>query len=88
MKIDLHPEFKKSYKKRIAKIPNLIERTAQRIELFQNDHSNPILKDHVLKGKKHNLKAFSITGDIRIIYLQTSEDAVIFLDIGTHNQVY
>lgn len=88
MIIRLHPNFKKSYKNRIVSNPKLVAKTAERIKLFQTDPSNPILKDHSLKGLRKNFRAFSITGDIRLIYSPAAKDSVIFLDIGTHNQVY
>jgi len=47
-----------------------------------------LLKDHPLTGKKQGLRAFSITGDVRIVYHFVSDDFVEFLDIGSHNQVY
>ena len=88
MKIRLYRSFKKSYKSRVASHKNLAQRTADRIALFKSDRLNLILKDHALSGAKREFRAFSITGDIRIIYLPVSEDEVIFIDIGTHNQVY
>ncbi len=88
MKIELHPYFKKSYKKRISNNPKLVLKTAQRINLFQENSDEPILRDHQLKGSKNNLRSFSVTGDIRIVYMKISEEHIILLDIGTHNQVY
>lgn len=88
MKIDLHPSYKKSYKKRITNNYNLNSKTVARVKLFQQDPTNPLLKDHQLQGEKSNLRAFWITGDIRIVYLPVSKDYVIFIDIGSHNQVY
>lgn len=88
MNIEPHPQFTKSYKKRIVKNAKLAKKVAQRIALFQEDSSNPLLRDHALVGKKSHLRAFWITGDIRIVYLPVSKEEVIFLDIGSHNQVY
>lgn len=88
MKIKLYRGFKKAYKVRIASNQKLAHKTAQKIILFKYDSKDPILKDHGLSGAKRGLRAFSITGDIRIVYLPVSEDEVIFLDIGSHNQVY
>lgn len=88
MKIELHPSFKKAYKKHVATNKNLLKRTEERLLLFQKDPTNPILKDHQLKGAKRKFRSFSITGDIRIVYLSISEGHAILLDIGTHNQVY
>lgn len=88
MNTKLHPQFKKSYKKRIANNAKLVKRVAERIELFQKDPTNPLLKDHVLTGEKSHLRAFWVTGDIRIVYFPVSSEGSLLLDIGSHNQVY
>lgn len=86
--IKTHPEFVKSYRKRIENNSKLIKKVAERIKLFKAYPQNPLLKDHALFGKKCHLRAFWITGDIRITYFPISKDEVIFMDIGSHNQVY
>ncbi|MEK7559455.1 MAG: type II toxin-antitoxin system mRNA interferase toxin, RelE/StbE family [Patescibacteria group bacterium] len=88
MKIELHPDFKKSYRKRIKNNSKLVTKTKDRIEIYRENPSNSILKDHALKGSGNSIRAFSITGDFRIIYKRISKDHILFLDIGTHNQVY
>ena len=88
MKIERHTTFKKSFKKRIAPNKKLVNRMSQRIKLFLVDPKNPILRDHKLKGGKITARSFSVTGDIRIVYKRFSSNHVVFLDIGTHNQVY
>lgn len=88
MKIKLHSGFKKVFKIRIAPNKKLVLQTEERIALFQTNHENPILKDHGLIGAKRKLRAFSVSGDIRIVYLPISQMEVIFIDIGSHNQVY
>ena len=88
IQIELHHSFVKSFDKRIKSNPKLVTKTQKRIELFKNNPANQILKDHQLIGPKHNFRAFSITGDIRIVYYQKSDKFVVFLDIGSHNQVY
>ena len=88
MIIDLHPSYKKSFKKRIAKNPKLVSQVGERVKLFQQNPNDPILHNHQLIGVKKDLSSFSITGNIRIIYILISKDKAIFLDIGSHNQVY
>jgi addiction module RelE/StbE family toxin len=88
MKINLHPQFKKSYKSRIATNKKLVKQTEARITIFKDSPKNPLLKDHGLTGAKKELRAFSVAGDIRIVYLPVSAHEVTFLDIGSHNQVY
>ncbi len=88
MQTELHPQFIKAYRKRIAKNKKLIQKVSERIDLFKMDSANPLLKDHVLVGKKSHLRAFWVSGDIRIVYSPVSKDQVLFVDIGSHNQVY
>ena len=58
-----------------------------RIVMFLAGQRGTPLNDHALSGNLQGKRAFSITGDIRVIYVEL-EDRLIFLDIGTHNQVY
>lgn len=88
MKVKFHHRFKKVYKIRIASNKKLVQQTTARMLLFKTNPKNPSLKDHGLSGAKRNLRAFSITGDIRIVYMPISGNEVIFMDIGSHNQVY
>lgn len=80
-------KFKKNYKKRIQGNPSLDKRFEERYLLFLQNPSNPILQDHPLKGNKLGMRAFSITGDIRVVYVIKNTTAY-FMDIGSHNQVY
>lgn len=87
MKIEFHSSFTKNFKKRFGKNNKIKNKFIERSKLFQADSSNPILKDHRLKGEKSDQRAFSVTGDIRAVY-KINRDIVYFIDIGTHNQVY
>lgn len=87
MKVHFAKSFKKAYLKRIQHNKNLAKRFDQRYDLFIDDPSNEVLKDHSLSGKLHGYRAFSITGDIRVVYY-IHEDTAYFVDVGTHNQVY
>ena len=87
MKIHFTKEFRKAYQKRIQSNVNLDKRFEARYDLFEEDPTNPVLKDHALTGKLDGQRAFSITGDIRVVYY-IFEDTCYFIDIGTHNQVY
>lgn len=88
MTIERHPVFKKNFKKRIAQNPKLLTKTKNRIEMFIRNPRHPLLRDHALAGSMLESRAFWITGDIRIVYQKVTSDHVLFLDIGTHNQVY
>lgn len=80
--------LQKVYKKRVASNTKLVKKVSERLKLFQEDPTNPLLKDHSLEGKKSRLRAFWVTGDIRIVYFPVSSEHALLLDIGSHNQVY
>ena len=87
MNIYLTKDFKKAYKTRIQSNKNLVKRFEERYDLFEKNPDDPILKDHTLGGKLKGHRAFSITGDIRVVYYK-HKGITYFIDIGTHNQVY
>ena len=80
-------DFEKAFKKRISPHPNLSRKFAERLKSFQENPQNPTLHDHPLTGAKLGKRAFSITGDFRVVYGER-EDNFVFYDVGTHNQVY
>jgi len=85
--IRLSKDFEKHYKQRVAPIKNLKDVYRVRVSDFQSGERGYPLNDHPLKGKLKGKRAFSIVGDVRVVYEDTDE-AIIFLDIGSHNQVY
>ncbi len=87
MNIKYIGKFKKHFKERVQSHSNLYQKFNERVDLFVKSPDDPILKDHSLKGSKQRFRAFSITGDIRVIYFLEA-DNVYFVDIGSHNQVY
>lgn len=88
MNVYFHKNFRKAYNLRVKSNINLDKRFQERLKLFKENSKNPILKDHALTGSKLGYRAFSVTGDIRIVYEKIDNDNVVFYDIGTHNQVY
>ena len=87
MRIKYHREFLKSYKKRIAPYPKLEKQFKKQLERFIKDPKHPLLKNHKLIGRKKSFRAFSVTGDIRVVY-RVIDGAIWLYDIGSHNQVY
>lgn len=80
-----HKDFKKEFKK-LSK--NKKERFAERFLIFLKNPTELILRDHPLVGDLYGKRAFSVTGDIRVIYQFLNKETVFLLRIGTHNQVY
>jgi addiction module RelE/StbE family toxin len=85
--IDLHRSFVKCYVKRISKNPKLVAQYEARVALFMQGIRDTPINDHPLTGTMSGKRAFSITADIRVVYVETN-DAFVFIDIGTHAQVY
>lgn len=87
MNIYYHKRFLKHYRKRISVNPTLVKRYEERIRIFFQNSSSKVLQDHALTGDLEGYRAFSVTGDFRVVYYIT-EDILNLFDIGTHNQVY
>ena len=87
MKIQYHREFLKSYKKRVAPYPKLELQFKKQLDKLITNPNDSTLRDHKLIGKRKNFRSFSITGDIRVVYLIVNNNIWLF-DIGSHNQVY
>jgi addiction module RelE/StbE family toxin len=82
--------YSKAFRKALAKlVPRDFMAVENAVTLFQGDRWHPALRDHALKGKMKNLRAFSAGFDLRIIYRDEGGFITItLLDVGTHNQVY
>jgi addiction module RelE/StbE family toxin len=83
-------EFKKQLEKLVQSQPNRAKKVAERIKLFKEDRTNPILRDHELSGNLEGKRSFSVAGDLRIIYKEEKENelTIYFITIGSHSQVY
>lgn len=81
--------FTKRFRKRLNLSPQKIQKKfEQKMSVFIENPWDPTLKSHPLKGCLVGMRAFSITGDYRIIYQIIGKDKIKLVDIGTHNQVY
>jgi addiction module RelE/StbE family toxin len=87
MEIKYHKRFLKSFRKRITLNSKLTNQFEQRLEKFKENPNDPILKDHKLTGEMDEYRAFSVSGDLRIIYRIVGDEMWLY-DIGSHNQVY
>lgn len=81
---------KKLFDKQFKKLPKGIQQKAlQKIEVFSKNPLEKSLHNHQLKGALKGLRAFSVTGDVRIIFQEFDGYVnVLFIAIGTHSQVY
>lgn len=62
---------------------------SKKLLLFKKDPFHPSLKNHALHGQMQHLRAISITRNIRIIFEEYDNYAIVLmLDIGSHNRLY
>jgi addiction module RelE/StbE family toxin len=80
-------KFEKSFKARISPNRNIKKRFEARLQLFTEGVRDYPIDDHALVGTMKDLRAFSIGGDLRVVYRETDKHFE-FLDVGSHNQVY
>lgn len=85
--LERHRHFEKHFLNRITPNQKFVKEFEKRLALFLNGHRGYPLNDHALSGKLAGKRAFSVTNNIRVIYIETAE-TIILLDIGSHNQVY
>ena len=60
--------FKRSYRKRIHRVPHLKNQFREKMELFLEEPFDPHLRTHKLSGKLKGTWAFSINDDYRVVF--------------------
>jgi len=90
--IVLTPKFKRAFRKFIKRNPQLEPKLIQVLQLMKEDVFAPQLSANSLQGKLLGLKACSCGYDCRILFTievyPDQTEAIVLLDIGTHNDVY
>lgn len=82
-------DYSKSFIKRLQRLSVKIQLAfEERLSLFIVDPFHPFLRNHVLHGEFAQKRSISVTGDYRAIYEEKSDDWVVFIEIGTHAQLY
>lgn len=86
MRIDLHKNFKKRFKKLSPKIKrNYFER----VGLFLKDPFHPLLNNHSVEPiYPPGWRSINITGDYRVLFEPKDKDLVVFMKIDTHSELY
>lgn len=80
------PLFKRHFRERIAKNETLLADFIKNVEAFFENPSQ--VEDHSLEEVMSGMRAFRISNDCRVIYLNKRDGTVVFVDIGNHRQVY
>ncbi len=88
MEVSFSAAFKRAFKKRIKGNADLEVRFWQKLAQFTADPFDPSLKTHKLSGKLKELWSFSLDYDERILFYFTEDEKAVFVDIGSHDEVY
>ncbi len=85
MEIGVTAHFVRRYKK----LPRRIRQKAQAQErIFRENPFDPRIKTHKLRGKREEEWTYSVGYSYRIIFVFLNREAVLYLDIGTHDELY
>lgn len=89
MEVSFSDSFKKVFNKRI-KSTEIEPEFWLRLGLFVIDPFDAKLKTHKLSGKLKDLWSFSIDYNLRVVFFLTKDKPkkAVFIDIGTHDEVY
>lgn len=85
MQVSYSRIFKKMFQKLHCAQQDAFE---ERLCLFTENAHHPLLRNHSLSGEWAQCKSINITGDIRAVYEELSDDHVEFIAIGTHSMLY
>ena len=88
IKVSYNSSFKRSFKRRIVVGSEREARLRSKIALFINDPFDKELRTHKLSGKLKGFWSFSVEFDLRVIFYFEDSETVVFVDLGTHNEVY
>ncbi|MGE0087578.1 MAG: type II toxin-antitoxin system YafQ family toxin [Desulfococcaceae bacterium] len=80
--------FVKTLKKWRKKHPDLMGKFEESLSLFAASPFHSSLKTHSLTGNLKGYWALSITYEYRPVFRFLSENRVLLIDIGTHDEVY
>jgi len=80
--------FRKAFKRKVRGNKALEARFRERIAIFQDDPFDARLKTHRLAGQLQGWWSFSIDYDVRVVFSFVEPSRVLFVDIGTHEEVY
>ena len=88
IEIAFENSFKRSYRRKISGNQERQKRFKQKLVLFQNNPFESSLRTHKLSGKLQELWSFSVEYDLRIVFYFVDENKVVFVDIGSHDEIY
>ena len=89
----LTPKFQRAFRKFVKRNAELQQRIEDTLQQMEADVFAPALGTHKLSGKLDGLQSCSCGYDCRVVFsieldAETNSEAIVLLDIGTHEEVY
>lgn len=89
----LTPKFQRAFRKFVKRNAELQQRIEDTLQQMEADVFAPALGTHKLSGKLDGLQSCSCGYDCRVVFsielnIETNSEAIVLLDIGTHDEVY
>jgi len=88
VEVGFSSSFKRAFKKRIKGNAELEAKFWKKLEQFTTDPFDPSLRTHKLSGKLKDAWSFSVDYDARVLFYFTTDTKAVFVDIGSHDEVY
>lgn len=85
MRIEYSKNFTRQFKKKDTFIR---QRFLERQRIFVEDKFSLVLNNHSLHGEYEGCRSINITGDVRAVFEEVSENYIEFIAIGTHAELY
>ncbi len=81
--------FNKKFSKKFIKLnKDLKNKFGLRLDIFLNNHKDPILNIHSLHGKYDGFYSLNVNADYRVIFRYINSNLAEFVIIGTHAELY
>ncbi|AFZ17892.1 type II toxin-antitoxin system RelE/ParE family toxin [Allocoleopsis franciscana] len=88
VEVSFSSSFRRAFKKRIKGNSDLEAKFWEKVEQFTIDPFDQSLKTHKLSGKLKELWSFSVEYNERVLFYFTEDGNAVFVDIGSHDEVY
>jgi len=87
------PKSQRAFKRLIKRNPQLKQAIRRTLDLLVRDPFDQTLRSHKLSGKLEDVWSCSIDYKLRILFEfvddpETEEQAILLLNIGSHDEVY
>ena len=85
----MKPEYTKNFRKQFDKLSIKIQdKFEEKLDLFLQNMFHLLLNNHSLSGEYEGCRSINITGEIRAIFYVKSDSNIVFINIGSHSELY